>query len=51
MPRDAASALPLPLVVSAPSGAQDVFARYEALRPVLTGERSLRQQSEHTGIK
>jgi hypothetical protein len=28
----------------------DAFARYEALRPVLTGERSLRQQSHQTGI-
>src|SRR5215831_10276309 len=29
---------------------QAALARYEALRPVLTGERSLRQQCEHTGI-
>ena len=42
MPREAASAPQLPLFVSESSVAQDVLARYEAIRPVLTGERSLR---------
>jgi len=37
MPREAASALQLPLLVSESSVAQDVLTRYEAIRPVLTG--------------
>jgi transposase len=49
MPREAASALQLPLFVSESSVAQDVLARYEAIRPVLTGERPLVQQSQQTG--
>jgi transposase len=50
MPREAASAPQLPLFVSDSSMAQEVLARYEAIRPVLTGQRSLRQQSQQTGI-
>jgi Homeodomain-like domain len=50
MPREAASAPQLPLFVSESSVAQEVLARYEAIRPVLTGQRSLRQQSPQTGI-
>jgi hypothetical protein len=45
MPREAASALQLPLVVSESSVAPDVLARDEAIRPKLTGERPLVQQS------
>jgi hypothetical protein len=50
MPRDAASAPQLPLFISDSSMAQDVLARYEAIRPVLTGARSLVQQSQQTGM-
>ena len=50
MPRDAASALQLPLFVSESSVAQDVLARYEAIRPVLTGEQPRVQQSQRTGL-
>jgi leucine-zipper of insertion element IS481 len=50
MPREAASALQLPLFVSESSVAQDVLARYEAIRPALTGERSLIQQSQQAGV-
>jgi hypothetical protein len=50
MPREAASAPQLPLFVSESSVAQEVLARDEAIRPVLTGQRSLRQQSQQTGI-
>jgi transposase InsO family protein len=50
MPREAASALQLPLFVSESSVAQDVLTRYEAIRPVLTGERPLIQQSQQTGM-
>jgi len=50
MPREAASAIQLPLFVSESSVAQEVLAHYEAIRPVLTGQRSLRQQSEQAGI-
>jgi transposase len=50
MPREAASAPQLPLFVSESSVAQEVLARYEAIRPVLTGQRSLVQQSQQTGI-
>ena len=50
MSREAASALQLPLFVSESSVAQDVLARYEAIRPVLTGQRPLVQQSQQTGM-
>jgi hypothetical protein len=50
MPRDSAHAPPLPLFVHDTVSYPDAFARYEAIRPVLTGERSLRQQSHQTGI-
>ena len=50
MPREAASIPQLPLFVSESSAAQEVLARYETIRPVLTGERSLRQQSQQTGM-
>jgi hypothetical protein len=50
MPREAASTPQLPLFVSESSVAQDVLTRYEAIRPVLTGERSLVQQSQQTGM-
>jgi leucine-zipper of insertion element IS481 len=50
MPRESAPALQLPLFVSEPSASPEALTRYEALRPVLTGQRSLRQQSQRTGI-
>jgi transposase len=50
MPLASASAPQLDLFVSDSAAYEAALARYEALRPVLTGERSLRQQSEHTGI-
>ena len=50
MPREAASAPQLPLFVSESPVAEEVLARYEAIRPVLTGQRSLRQQSHQTGM-
>ena len=31
-------------------GYPDALIRYEAIRPVLKGERSLRQQSQQTGV-
>jgi hypothetical protein len=49
MPRASARALQLPLFVSDPTTSPEVLARYEALRPVLTGQRSLRQQSQQSG--
>ena len=50
MPRDSARVLQLPLFVHDTVGYPDALARYEAIRPVLKGERSLRQQSQQTGI-
>jgi leucine-zipper of insertion element IS481 len=50
MPRDSAHAPQLPLFVHDTVSYPDALARYEAIRPVLTGERSLRQQSHQTGI-
>ena len=50
MPRDSARAPQLPLFVSDTAASPEAFARYEAIRPVLKGERSLRQQSQQTGI-
>lgn len=49
MPREAASAPHLPLCVSESSVAQEVLARDEAMRPGLTGQRSLQQQSQQSG--
>ena len=50
MPLASASAPQLDLFISDSAAYEAALARYEALRPVLTGERSLRQQSAHTGI-
>jgi hypothetical protein len=50
MPRDSARAPQLPLFVHDPAASPEALARYEALRPVLKGERSLPQQSQVTGI-
>ena len=50
MPREAASTPQLPLFVSESSAAEDVLARYEAIRPILIGEQSLVQQSRQTGM-
>jgi len=49
MPRDSAHAPPFPLVVHEPAASPQALARYEAIRPVLTGERSLRPQRQRTG--
>lgn len=50
MPRASARAPQLDLFLSDSAAYQAALARYEAVRPVLTGEHSLRQQSENTGI-
>jgi hypothetical protein len=50
MPRDSARAPQLSLFVSDPAASPEALARYEALRPVLTGQRSLRQHSQQSGI-
>ena len=50
MPLASANAPQLDLFISGSAAYDAALARYEALRPVLTGERSLRQQSQHTGI-
>jgi transposase InsO family protein len=50
MSRDSACALQLPLFAHDTAGYQDALARYEAIRPVLKGERSLPQQSRVTGV-
>jgi transposase len=50
MPRDSARAPQPPLFVSDTAASPEALARYEALRPVLKGERSLRQQSHQTGM-
>jgi hypothetical protein len=50
MPRDSAHAPQLPLFVHDTVSYPDALARYEAIRPVAKGERSLRQQSHQTGI-
>jgi hypothetical protein len=47
IPRDSACAPQLPVFVSDPTASPDTLARYKALGPVLKGERSLRQQSQH----
>ena len=50
MPRDSARAPQLPLFLHDPAASPEALARYEAIRPVLKGERSLPQQSQLTGI-
>jgi hypothetical protein len=50
MPRDSAHAPQLPLFVHDTVGYPDALTRYEAIRPVPKGERSLQQQSHQTGI-
>jgi hypothetical protein len=50
MPRESTRAPQLPLFVHDPAASPEALARYEALRPVLKGERSLPQQSQLTGI-
>jgi transposase len=50
MPRDSARALQLPLFVSAPAASPEALTRYETLHSVLTGQCSLRQQGQRTGI-
>jgi hypothetical protein len=50
MPRDSVRVLQLPLFVHDIIDYLDAVARYEAIRPVLTGQQSLRQQSQQTGI-
>ena len=50
MPLASASAPQLDLFVRDSAAYEAALARYEALRPVLTGERSPRQQSQHTNV-
>jgi hypothetical protein len=50
MHRDSAHALQLPLFVQDAVGYSDALAHYEAIRPILKSERSLRQQSQQTGM-
>jgi hypothetical protein len=50
MPLASTRAPQLDLFVSGSAAYEAALARYEALRPVLTEERSLRQQSQHTGV-
>ena len=50
MPRDSAHGPQLPRFIRDVIGYPEAFIRYEAIRPVLKGERSLRQQSQDTGI-
>jgi transposase InsO family protein len=50
MPRDLAHAPQLPLFAHDTVGYPEALARYEAIRPVLKGERSLRQQSHQTRV-
>jgi hypothetical protein len=50
MPRNSARAPQLPLFVSDSAESSDALARYEAICPILTGERSLPQQSQQTAI-
>jgi transposase len=49
MSRESAHAPELPLFVHDTVGYPEALTRYEAIRPVLKGERSLRQQSRQTG--
>jgi hypothetical protein len=50
MPRDSARAPQLHLFVSDTTASPEALARYEAIRPVLKGERSLPQQNQPTRI-
>jgi hypothetical protein len=50
MPRDSVYAPQLPLFVHDTVGYPEALIRYEAIRPVLKGERFLRQQSQQTGM-
>lgn len=50
MPCDSARAPHLPLFVSDPAASPEALARYEAIRPVLQGERSLPRQSRASGM-
>ena len=50
MPRNSARVPQLPLFMSDPAASPEALAYYEALRPMLMGQRSLRQQSQQTGI-
>ena len=50
MRRDSAHALQFPLFVQDAVGYPEALARYEAIRPILKGERSLQQQSQQIGI-
>ncbi len=50
MPRDAVRAPQPPLFVHDPAASPEALARYEAIQPVLKGERSLPQQSQLTGV-
>ena len=50
MPRDSAHVLQLPLFVRDPIGYPEALARYEAIRPIFKGDRSLQQQSQQTGM-
>ena len=50
MPRDSAHAPQFPLFVHDTMASPEAFVRYEAIRPVLKGERSLPQQSHQTEI-
>src|SRR5262245_9792916 len=50
MPHDSAHAPPLPRFASDSGSSPEALARDEALRPVLTGQRSLRRQRHRTGI-
>jgi hypothetical protein len=49
MPRDSARALQLPLFIRDTVGYLDAVARYEAIRPVLKGERSYRRRAAFPG--
>jgi hypothetical protein len=50
MPRDSAHAPQLPLFVRDTVEYPEALARYEAIRPILKGERSPWRQSQQTGI-
>jgi hypothetical protein len=49
MPRDSAHTFQLPLFVSDPAASPEALARYEAIRPVLTGQRSLPNRVNRPG--
>jgi transposase len=50
MPRDSDRTPQLQLFVHDPAASPEALARYETIRPVLKGERSLQQQSQRTGM-